>query len=129
MKRWPEFRHPLFVGATLVYLAFQLNRRALHWPLPELLTSYLGDVVAMPVVLSLALAAHRRLVARSLAFVLPDSWLVGAWAYVSLFFEAFLPCVSTAAVADSWDAVAYAAGTLTFRYWLNRSPGPVRPGH
>ncbi|WP_133272816.1 hypothetical protein [Hymenobacter radiodurans] len=79
MKVWPEFRHPLFVGAVLVYAAYQLNRYLLHWPLPLLLTSYLSDVACMPVILSLALAAQRRLVARSLTFVFPDLWLLAAW--------------------------------------------------
>jgi hypothetical protein len=47
-------------------------------------------------------------------------WLLAAWAYVSVFFEAVLPYFSTTAVADPFDVVAYAMGTLAFRYWLNR---------
>ncbi len=126
MKRWSEFRHPLFIGAGLLYLALQLSRQVLRWPLPAVLTSYLADALAMPVMLSLALAAHRRAVVRSRAFVLPDSWLLAAWAYVSVFFEVVLPYFSAIAVGDPFDAVAYAVGTMAFRYWLNRAPG--RPG-
>ncbi len=121
-RPWPEFRHPLFVVAVLLYVAYQLNRYVLHWPMPALLTSYLGDLAAMPVMLSLALAAQRRLVAKSRAFVLPDLWLLAAWAYVSVFFEAVLPYFSATAVGDPFDVVAYAVGTLAFRQWLNR-PG------
>ncbi|WP_035564084.1 hypothetical protein [Hymenobacter sp. IS2118] len=128
MKRWPEFRHPLFVGAGLLYLVFQLNRQVLRWPLPAVLTSYLADALAMPIMLSLALAAHRRVVARSRTFVLPDAWLLSAWAYVSVFFEVVLPYFSATAVGDPFDAVAYAVGTLAFRYWLNQAPGQGRPG-
>ena len=122
MKRWPEFRQPLFVAAAALYGAYQLNRHVLHWSLPELLTSYLADTVAMPVILSVALAAQRRLVARSLAFVMPDAWLLAAWAYAAVWFEGLLPYVSATAVADPWDVVAYGVGTLDFRCWLNR-PG------
>lgn len=122
MRQWPEFRQPLFVAAAALYGAHQLNRHVLQWPLPELLTSYLADIAGMPVILSVALAAQRRLVMRSRAFVLPDSWLLAAWAYASVWFEGLWPYVSATAVADPWDVVAYGLGTLAFRYWLNR-PG------
>jgi len=121
-KPWPEFRRPLFIVCVLLYAAYQLNRYVLHRPMPELLTSYLGDLATMPVMLSLALAAQRRLVAKSRTFVLPDLWLLAAWAYVSVFFEAVLPYFSATAVGDPFDVVAYAVGTLAFRHWLNR-PG------
>ncbi|MGY2132585.1 magnesium citrate secondary transporter [Hymenobacter sp. HD11105] len=120
MKRWPEFRHPLFVIAVLLYVGYLVNRYLVHWPLPTLLTSYLGDLAAMPVMLSLALAAQRRFVARTRAFVLPDTWLIAAWIYVSLWFEGILPYFSATAVADPFDVVAYAVGTVAFRLWLNK---------
>ena len=121
MKPWPEFRHPLFIVAVLLYAGYLLNRYLLHWPLPTLLTSYLGDLAAMPVMLSLALAAQRRFVARTRAFIFPDTWLIAAWVYVSLWFEGILPYFSATAVADPFDVVAYAIGTVAFRHWLNRS--------
>jgi hypothetical protein len=120
MKLWPEFRHPLFVGAGLLYGAYQLNRYFLQWPLPLLLTSYLADAASMPIILSLALAAQRRLVARSLVFVLPDAWLLAAWLYVSVWFEGILPYFSDTAVADPFDVLAYAMGAVAFRRWLNK---------
>lgn len=122
MKPWPEFRRPLFVGAAVLYAAYRLNRHVLHWPMPELLTSYLADTASMPVILSVALAAQRRLVMGSRAFILPDAWLLAAWVYVSVWFEGLLPYFSATAVADPWDVVAYGVGTAAFRQWLNR-PG------
>lgn len=120
MKRWPEFRHPLFIVAVFLYAGYMVNRYLVHWPMPTLLTSYLGDLAAMPVMLSLALAAQRRFVARNRTFVLPDTWLIAAWLYVSLWFEGILPYFSATAVADPFDVVAYAVGTVAFRYWLNK---------
>lgn len=121
MRRWPpEFRRPLFAGAVLLYALRQANRHWWQWPLPPLLTSYLSDVAGMPVMLTLALAAHRRVVAHSQAFVLPDAWLVWSWVAVSVWFEGLLPLYTARAVADPFDVVAYATGTLAFRYWLNR---------
>ncbi|MFD2719050.1 hypothetical protein ACFST9_10005 [Hymenobacter monticola] len=120
MKRWPEFTRPLFVGALLLYGLRQANRHWLQGPLPPLLTSYLSDLAAMPVMLTLAVAAYRRMVARSQAFVLPDAWLGWSWVAVSMWFEGILPLFDAQAVADPLDALAYAAGTLAFRRWLNR---------
>jgi hypothetical protein len=120
MRQWPEFRRPLFVGATLLYGAYQLNRRVLHEPLPPVVTAHLADLAALPVLLTLALAAQRRLGNHSPAFVFPSSWLLAAWAFVSVWFEVLLPLFSSRAVADPLDVVAYALGTLAFRRWLNR---------
>ncbi|WP_460607894.1 hypothetical protein [Hymenobacter terrigena] len=76
----------------------------------------------MPIILTLCLAAQRRLVTHSPAFVVPDSWLLLAWLYVSVWFEALLPHFSAKAVADPLDVAAYALGTWAFRRWLNQ-PG------
>jgi hypothetical protein len=120
MPGWPELRRPLFVGAVLLYAALRLNRYWLHCPLPTPLTAYLADLVAMPVLLSLALALQRRLEGRPSTFVLPDTWQLAAWLGVSIWFEGLLPLFSTKAVADPLDVAAYALGTLAFRHWLNR---------
>lgn len=120
MRRWAEFRRPLFCGAMLLYGALQLNRRMLHWPLPTLLTAYLADLAALPVILTIALATQRRLERRPHTFVLPDTWLLAAWFGVSIWFEGLLPLFSAKAVGDPLDAVAYAVGVLAFRRWLNR---------
>lgn len=122
MQAWSsEFRRPLFVGAVLLFGGQQLLRHVLAVPVPALLTAYLGDVVSMPIMLTLALFAQRRLVAHSRTFVFPASWLLLAWLYVSVWFEVLLPGCSARAVADPFDVVAYALGTLAFRYWLNRA--------
>lgn len=120
MRRWPEFERPLFVGALLLYGLHQANRHWLQWPLPPLLTSYLSDLAAVPVMLTLALATYRRVVVRSRAFVLPDAWLGCSWVAVSAWFEGLLPLFDARAVADPFDVLAYAVGTLAFRRWLNR---------
>jgi hypothetical protein len=116
-----EFRRPLFVGAVLLFGAQLLLRHGLGVPEPALLRAYLGDVLSMPLILTLALVAQRRLVAHSGAFVFPDSWLLLAWAYVAVWFEVLLPHFSARAVADPLDVLAYAVGTLAFRRWLNRT--------
>jgi len=115
-------RHPLFVGAVLAYGGSQLNRRWLHWPLPAPLTSYLGDALCLPILLSLALALHRALICRT--GTLPGTWVLGAWLAVSVWFEGLLPRWSAQATADPLDVLAYGLGALAFHRWFNRPPRP-----
>lgn len=110
--------HPLLVVAALAYAALWLNRSYLHYTLPPLVSSYLADLLCMPLLLSLTLAAHRWLINRQ--GTLPVTWLVGAWAYVSVWFEGLLPLWSPRAIADPLDVLAYALGTWAFYRWLNR---------
>ncbi len=121
MSSWFEFRQPLFLGAIVLFAGQQFLRYVLFVPIPGLLQSYLNDVISIPLMLTVALYAQRRLVARSYTFVFPDSWLLLAWGYVSVWFEILLPCFSVRAVADPFDVAAYAVGTLAFRRWLNRA--------
>ncbi|MDB5269772.1 MAG: hypothetical protein JWP58_2812 [Hymenobacter sp.] len=111
-------RQPLFLTAALLYAGLQVNKRWLHCPLPSWLTSYLSDVLCLPVMLSLALAAHQLVYGRHQ--MLPGRWVLAAWASVALWFEALLPRWSAQAVADPWDVLAYAAGALAFHRWLNK---------
>jgi len=112
--------HPLVVGGALAYAALRLNRGWLHQPLPTLVSSYLGDLLCLPLLLSLALAAHRGLIDRR--GTLPVAWLVGAWASVSVWFEGLLPLWSPRAVGDPFDVLAYGLGAWLFHHWLNRPP-------
>ena len=112
------FRHPLFLGSACLYGGYQLNKRAVHWALPIWLTSYLSDVLCLPLVLSLALAAHQLLYGRQAT--LPGTWVLAAWASIALWFEGLLPLWSAQAVADPWDGLAYAVGALCFHRWLNK---------
>jgi hypothetical protein len=117
---WGHLGHPLVAAGALLYAGLRLNRHWLHHPVPSLLSAYLGDLLCMPLLLSLLLAAHRLLINRR--GTLPVAWLVGAWAYVAVWFEGLLPLWSPQAVADPLDVVAYALGTWAFHHWLNRLP-------
>lgn len=125
-KHWySHLRHPLVVGAALLYVALRLNRGWLHQPLPPLLSSYLGDLLCLPLMLSLALAAHRALIAQN--STLPGAWVLAAWLAVSVWFEGLLPLWSAQATADPLDVVAYALGGLAFQRWLNNPVSDSTP--
>ena len=111
-------RHPLLLGSALLAGSYQLSKRWLHWPLPAGLTSYLSDVLFLPLLLGLALAAHQLVYGRRAT--LPGTWVLAAWAGVALWFEGLLPLWSPHAVADPWDVLAYGVGALGFQRWLNK---------
>ncbi|MBU6120571.1 hypothetical protein [Hymenobacter siberiensis] len=111
-------RHPLFLGSALLYGGYQLNKHWLHLALPAGLASYLNDVLFLPLMLSLALAAHQTVYGRGAT--LPGTWVLAAWAGVALWFEGLLPLWSAQAVADPADVLAYAAGALIFQLWMNK---------
>ncbi|SHK68933.1 hypothetical protein SAMN02746009_01370 [Hymenobacter psychrotolerans DSM 18569] len=124
MRRWPaELRHPLFlVGAGLYVLSVAHKRQWLGpWPFwPPLLTSYLADLLTLPLELTLLLWLMRRFYFRNPAFVLPTSWIFSTWLVMAVWFEGLLPRFDARATADPLDVVAYAVGGFLFWRWQNR---------
>jgi hypothetical protein len=103
----------------LAYSFLYANRHWLHWPLPVLVTSYVADVLALPLLLSAALWLMRHIYFGRPDFSLPVSWIVATWAGLSLWFELLLPRFRLHATADGFDVLAYALGGLIFWRWLN----------
>ena len=118
-------RHPLVIASGLLYAALCISRRQLHLTPPPLVAFYLADLLFMPLLLSFALAGQQVVYGRD---HLPATWLLGAWAGASLWFEVLLPRWSARAVADPFDVLAYALGTLAFHRWLNQPPADVLGG-
>lgn len=124
MRRWPELQHPLVWLFALGYGLLYFNRHWAHRPLPPLVSSYLADVLALPLLLTLALAFMRHVYFRQPGFVLPAAWVISTWAAVSVWFELLLPWWRPGtATADPFDALAYAAGGFLFGHFLNRPAG------
>ena len=118
-------RRVWLAAGTLIYVLLYLNKRWLHQPLSELVTSYLADVLALPLTLSAALWLLRHMYFRQPDFTLPGSWVVATWAGWSLWFEGVLPRLQPQATADVGDVLAYALGGWLFWRWLN-VPATVR---
>jgi len=83
--------------------------------------SRLDDLLIMPLLLTVVLAAHR-LAGRSATWVLPLGHSLPVLVAYSLFFEAILPRLDSRAISDILDVPAYAAGWLVFQFLLNK-PG------
>jgi hypothetical protein len=110
-------RQPLFLACVLLFLINQgLELSSVFIPL---LFSYLDDLLAMPIVLTIILAAER-IYFRNNNFVLPLGWVVGAVVAFSVFFELMLPPFSQKHTADWLDAVAYSVGAVLFHLIINK---------
>ncbi|MDO7873282.1 hypothetical protein Q5H93_00950 [Hymenobacter sp. ASUV-10] len=91
--------------------------------MPAIITSYLADVLALPLILSGALWLMRHVYFRQSGFTLPVAWVISTWAVLSIWFELLLPYLQPhTATADGFDVLAYALGGLIFWRWLNSAP-------
>ncbi|MBW7466273.1 hypothetical protein ABID22_000054 [Pontibacter aydingkolensis] len=111
-------RHPIFLASLLLFCLNQVLE-LLHiyiWPLH----THLDDLLCMPVILTLILAAER-LYFRNPYFVLPRHYIVVSVLLFSIVFEGILPLLAAKYTADAWDIVAYVVGALIFHKNINRS--------
>lgn len=90
---------------------------------PDWASSYLDDLLCLPLVLSLILLIRRRVVRGH--DVLPIGHSLFALVVFSLYFEILLPLLSDRYTADPWDVVMYLAGWFIFNFWINRAGSPA----
>lgn len=114
------WRDPLCVGAGVVYLLNRCWWKAVAPPSAWLVHGYLGDLLLLPVLVPIALAAQRRLGLRGhdgapTAVELSAHWALWSWCFEWL--GPRLPALAPGAVADPWDLVAYAAGGAAASCW------------
>jgi len=105
---------------ALIYGFLYANRHWLHCPLPTVITSYLADILALPLILSGALRLMQHAYFKWPGFTLPATWVISTWVGLSIWFELLLPYLQPqATTADDVDVLAYALGGLIFWRWLN----------
>ncbi|WP_299989871.1 hypothetical protein [uncultured Pontibacter sp.] len=116
--------HPVFLVCALLFVGNQaLELAGFYFPL---LFSYLDDLLAMPIVLTIILAAER-IYFQNDKFVLPLAWLVVTVVAFSVFFELLLPPIYSKHTADWLDVMAYTLGALIFQFSINKPLS--RPSH
>lgn len=115
MKR--TLTNTVFLICVSLAVANQLLEKVFGIFIP-LMHSYLDDLLCFPIVLTLGLAMYRlfkpdyRL---SLIHMLP------VLVVYSIYFEWYLPSVSTTATSDPLDVVMYVIGLVVFGYFINRN--------
>ncbi|QIX60031.1 hypothetical protein HER32_02020 [Hymenobacter sp. BT18] len=116
-----ELRHPLFLVGAVLYLFSSVNRYWAPWPpLPAFINSHLGDLLTLPLELTLLLWVMRRYYFRCPSFVLPGAWIISTWVVIAVWFELLLPHFNPKVIADPLDVVAYTVGGLIFWRWMNQ---------
>ncbi|WP_266203645.1 magnesium citrate secondary transporter [Pontibacter kalidii] len=111
------FKQPLFIASFILAAANQALELAGIYIRP--LHTHLDDLLALPLTLTIALAAER-LYFRNPYFVLPLRYTLLALLLFSLVFEGLLPLLHRRYTADPWDVLAYLAGAFIFQGWMNK---------
>ena len=116
------FTHPVFIVCLVLFGLNQLLEWQQIYIAP--LHHYLDDLLCMPLVLTIALAAER-LYFGNYSFVLPLKYSCWAVLLFSAFFEEFLPRFSSIYTADSWDVLCYSCGAVVFYFTINKTSEPA----
>lgn len=106
-----------------VYLIFRLMRY-LEVSMPELVTSYLADLCAMPVILVLILFCLRKL-RRNECFELTSLQVFSVVVYMGVLLEFVFPQIFHYMISDPLDLAAYLLGALSYILWRKEERKPV----
>lgn len=89
-------------------------------PLPEIATSYLADLLCMPIVLSIILF-FIRWVKKDEGKKLSIGTIMLICLYWMIYFEYYLPMNDTQYTSDIGDVILYFVGALSFIYWQHKT--------
>lgn len=110
-------KHPVFLLCLLLAVTNQFLEKAFGVFVP-VVHSYLDDLLCMPIVLSLGLAAYRIAIP---SYLLKPIHMISVLVLYSVYFEYHLPQVSSTATSDAWDILMYIIGLTVFSYFINRA--------
>ena len=113
MKR--TLLNPVFLTCLLLAIANQILEKGFGIFIP-LVHSYLDDLLCFPIVLTVGLASYRLF---NPAYRLTIWHVLPVFLVYSVYFELYLPTVSTRATADVLDVVMYLFGLTIFGYFIN----------
>ena len=82
------------------------------------ISSYLNDLLASCILLTLT-SLILSLFYKSI-YIISKAQLLFFFVYLSFVFELLLPYLSSSFIADKYDILAYAIGTLLFYYLINK---------
>lgn len=117
-------RNPIFVISASIFWVTYTFEYFQIFTLP-FVHYYLDDLLALPVILTLAVAAQRQWIYRNPCYTLSKTQVVFAVIYVSVLFEGILPAFSVKYNRDAWDILAYILGAgLFYRFINKRQPAP-----
>lgn len=116
---WEKYFRPqgLLVVSVFLFLINQLaEHQGLHF---KWISSYLDDVLCMPIVLGLTLLIFKSF--RGKNYIFPVGFIGLSTAYVGLMAEFVFPKYSDAFTYDPYDFIAYGIGACLFFFLGNKS--------
>jgi len=111
-------KHPAFVFIIIV-AAIIYAAKLMNVTLPKWTSFYLNDLLCMPIVLSLSLAAIRYLKKDDLLYI-PPLAIILITAYYSFHFEWLLPQFNSRYTSDWIDVLLYVSGAGVFYAFQKR---------
>ena len=103
-----------YIFSIICFFLFLLNLLLLEFfPMPRFFSSYLNDLLCMPVVLGICLSIIRRFSKNELLRISLFSAFSLAALY-SVYFELYLPEVTARYTSDIMDVLLYFAGAIIF---------------
>ncbi len=102
----------LVIIASVLFLVHQYIQLVAHISMP-FLDSYLDPALMMPILLHLQVW-ERRLILRDATIRLPETHIFGYFILAVIFGELVFPYFSDKFIADYWDILAYAFGSLAY---------------
>ena len=105
----------VFLVCLLLASANQILEKGFGVYIP-IVHSYLDDVLCFPIVLTLGLAAYRLVDEQ---YTLTKFHYVFTFVVYAVYFEWYLPQISSNATSDGWDLLAYTVGMTLFGYFIN----------
>lgn len=115
MKR--TLLNPVFLTCLLLATVNQIFEKGFGIFIP-VVHSYLDDLLCFPIVLTFGLAMYRLFMP---LYRLTIWHMLPVFVFYSVYFEVYLPTVSTRATADVLDVVMYLFGLTIFGYFINRN--------
>jgi hypothetical protein len=112
-------RSPVFIIALLVLCLHQLLQKGLEINF-ELADSYLDNLLAMPILLTLLLVERRWLFKKGSSYSLSVLEIVVATSYIVVISEVLFPLLSNKFKADCVDVVFFAVGSFIFHLTINK---------
>lgn len=114
-------RSPIFIIACVLFIGHQLLQKFM--PIgPGWNSSYLDNLLAMPIILTLLLVERQYLFKKGASYPLPALDVIMATLFIIVVAEVIFPLFSDDFVTDWMDALFYASGSIIFYLTINRIP-------
>ncbi|MCU0423274.1 MAG: hypothetical protein MUC81_10725 [Bacteroidia bacterium] len=117
MKSIYHIISPVYFLILLCWITSLLLRQFIS---SDWLTSYVDDILCLPIVLGFALIIQRKVVLKHSLFCFSRLQITAVWLYFSVVFELIFPFITNAYITDWLDIGCYGLGVIIFALAINQ---------